>query len=80
MICSRSEEDFATRLTVNETKLDRVNVSKILGVWVRDDLSWSTHCSEKSKQAYICKPFNVNTTKVCWSEYRGPASCLYSVY
>ena len=52
MIFSRSEQDFSTRLTINGTKLDRAEVSKILGVWISDDLSWSRHCTEICKQAY----------------------------
>ena len=52
MIFSRSEQDFATRLTVNGTKLDRVKVTKILGVHISDDLSWSKNCTEICKQAY----------------------------
>ena len=54
MIFSRSEEDFATRLTVNGYKLDRVSVSKILGVWISDDLSWSRNSTE------ICKAVNAD--------------------
>ena len=56
MIFSRSEEKFATRLTINQTKLDRVKESKLLGVWLRDDLSWSRNCTEICKQAYSRLP------------------------
>ena len=52
MIFSRSGQDFATRLTINETILDRVSETRILGVWIRDDLSWSRQCSEICIQAY----------------------------
>ena len=52
MIFSRSREDFATRLKVNGAKLDRVSVSKLLGVWISDDLSWSRNSTEICKQAY----------------------------
>ena len=52
LIFSRSADEFATRLSVNETKLDRVKVTKILGVWISDDLSWSRQCSEICIQAY----------------------------
>ena len=52
MIFSRSEQDFSTRLTVNGTKLERVEVSKILGLYISDDLSWSRNCTEICKQAY----------------------------
>ena len=46
MIFGTSEEDFATRLVINDTKLDRVNVAKTLGVWISDDLSWARHVTE----------------------------------
>ena len=51
-IFSRSREDFATRLKVNGAKLDRVSVSKLLGVWINDDLSWSRNSTEICNQAY----------------------------
>ena len=46
MIFSRSEEKFATRLAMNEVKLDQVHESKILGLYISDYLSWSRHCRE----------------------------------
>ena len=52
MIFSRAKEDFVTRLTVNNTKLDQVHVSKILGVWVSQDLSWDKNTTEMCKRAY----------------------------
>ena len=52
MIFSRSKEDFATRLSVNNVKIDRVNASKILGVWIDDNLSWSRNCKEICIKAY----------------------------
>ena len=44
MILSINEEKFATRLTMNEVKLDQVHESKLLGLYISDDLSWSRHC------------------------------------
>ena len=41
MIFSRSQEKFATRLTLNNVHLERLNVSKILGIWIAEDLTWS---------------------------------------
>ena len=52
MIFSRAKEDFVTRLTVNNIKLDQVHVSKILGVWVSQDLSWDKNTTEMCKRAY----------------------------
>ena len=45
MIFSRSQEKFATRLTLNNVLLERLNVSKILGIWIADDLTWSKNTS-----------------------------------
>jgi hypothetical protein len=52
MIFSRSEEQFATRLTMNKVKLDQVHESKLLGLYISDDLSWSRQCREICIKAY----------------------------
>ena len=52
MLFSRSEEQFTTRLAVNNVKLDRVSESKILGLYISDNLSWSRNCREICKKAY----------------------------
>ena len=52
MVFSRSQEDFVTRLTLNNTKLERLNASKILGVWITEDLTWSRNTKEICLKAY----------------------------
>ena len=52
MVFSRSEEQFATRLSVNNAKLDRVSECKILGLYISDNLSWSRNCREICMKAY----------------------------
>ena len=52
MIFSRSQEKFATRLTLNNVHLERLNVSKILGIWIADDLTWSKNTREICLKAY----------------------------
>ena len=52
MVFSRSKEQFATRLNIDNTILERKNASKILGVWISDDLSWSRNCQEICIKAY----------------------------
>ena len=52
MIFSRAQEDFATRLTVNNCKLDQKSVTKILGVWISEDLSWERNTKEICRRAY----------------------------
>ena len=43
---------FVTRLTINNEKLDRVSVTKMLGVWISDDMNWAKNCQEICKSAY----------------------------
>ena len=52
MVFSRAKEDFATRLTINQVNLDRINVTKLLGVWIDEDMSWSRNCQEICKKAF----------------------------
>ena len=52
MVFSRSQEKFATRLNMNGVLLEKVPATKLLGVWVTEDLSWSRNCSEICKKAY----------------------------
>ena len=47
-----SVRNFATRLSVNNRVIDRLSVTKILGVWISEDLSWSRNCQEICKRAY----------------------------
>ena len=44
MIFSRSEEQFANHLRIDNFKLDRVRETKILGLCISDDLSWVHNC------------------------------------
>ena len=52
MIFSRTKENFTTRLSVNGITLDRMSVTKLLGVWISEDMSWSINCQEICKKAY----------------------------
>ena len=53
MLFSRSREQFVTRLTVNNNKIDQKHVSKILGCWVDEDAGkWDTNTRELCKSAY----------------------------
>ena len=52
MVFSRSEEKFATRLTVDNFKLDRLSESKILGLYLSEDMSWARNCKEICMRAY----------------------------
>ena len=52
MIFSRAKENFATRLKIDQVNLDRIPVTKLLGVWIEEDLSWSRNCQEICKKAF----------------------------
>jgi Zn ribbon nucleic-acid-binding protein len=53
VIFSRSQEDFVTRLTVNEDKIDQMETVKILGCWIDQDAGkWSTNTRELCSGAY----------------------------
>ena len=52
MVFSRSKTEFATRLLIDDQAIDRISVSKLLGIWISDDLSWSRNTQEICKKAY----------------------------
>ena len=52
IIFSRCKESFATRLTLNNVKLDQLNVTKILGIWLSEDLSWARNTREVCVKGY----------------------------
>ena len=52
MMFTRTDYDFATRLTVNGVKLDQLPEAKVLGVWLTEDLTWSKNTKEICKNAY----------------------------
>ena len=52
MIFSRSETEFATRLSVNGKTLDRIEAVKIVGVWLTTWLDWEKNTCEICRKAY----------------------------
>ena len=52
MVFTRSNENFSTRLTVNNYKIDKIPQTKILGIWINEDLSWGQNTKEICKRAY----------------------------
>ena len=56
MIFTRCQQPFSTRLTMNNVKLDQVRVTKLLGMWISDDLSWERNTREICKKAYSRMP------------------------
>ena len=52
MIFSRSKTKFATRIKINNQTIDRISMTKLLDVWINEDLSWSKNCKEILRKAY----------------------------
>ena len=52
MVFTRTKENFTTRLNIKNTYLERLKVTKLLGVWISEDLSCSRNCQEICKRAY----------------------------
>ena len=52
MVFTRSNENFSTRLTVNNYKIDKIPETKILGIWINENLSWGKNTKEICKRAY----------------------------
>ena len=52
LVFTRSKRDFATRFTINNKYLERLNVTKILGVWISEDGSWAKNTQEILKKGY----------------------------
>ena len=52
MIFSRSKAKFATRLKINNINMERIQATKVLGVWVSENLSWAKNCQEICVKSY----------------------------
>ena len=52
MIFSRSNTEFATRLTMNSKTLDRTEEVKLVGLWITTYLDWQKNTHEICKKAY----------------------------
>ena len=52
MVFSRSGTEMATRLTLNGQTIDRIEETKLVGVWVTTWLDWQKNTREICKRAY----------------------------
>ena len=53
IIFSRSQDNFTTRLSINNETLNRVNSICLLGLWISEDMSWDLNTREVCKKAYM---------------------------
>ena len=37
---TRSKENFTTRISIDDSPIDRVTVTKLLEVWLQEDMGW----------------------------------------
>ena len=52
MVFSRSETEFATRLTLDGDTIDRIEETKLVGVWLTTWLDWDKNSREICRKAY----------------------------
>ena len=52
MVFSKTKEPFATRIFLNQTKLNRESQICHLGLWISEDLTWTRQITEICKKAY----------------------------
>ena len=52
MIFSRSKTQFSTRLTINEQTIEKISATKLLGLWISEDMSWTKNCKEICRKSY----------------------------
>ena len=52
MLFSRAKVPFTTRLSLNSHKLDQVSATKILGMWITDDLRWDKNTKAICQKSY----------------------------
>ena len=43
---------FSTKLNLDDQTLDQIKETKILGVWIQDDMKWSKNTTEVVRNAY----------------------------
>ena len=75
MVFSKSEKEFATRLSMNGKTLDRVEETKLVGMWVTTWLDWEKNTRE------ICRKAYARMTMITKLKYAGvPVEDLTHIY
>ena len=52
IVFTRARQDFATRLTVNGSLLERKSTIKLLGMWLQEDGGWESNIKDLCRKAY----------------------------
>ena len=69
MFNSRKKFDATPNLLIDDTKLELVEVYKLLGIQIRSDLSWVDNTDYICRKAYT-RLWILWKTKVNWCSYR----------
>jgi hypothetical protein len=46
MIFTRTQTSFATRLRINNSRIDKVEETKVVGVWLTSNMKWEKNTRE----------------------------------
>lgn len=52
MIFTRAQADFVTRLSMNNSMVEKMEEMKVVGVWLTSDMKWDKNTRELAKKAY----------------------------
>ena len=52
MIFTRTKTSFATRLAIEDSPIDQLQESKVVGVWLTSNMKWEKNTRELTKKAY----------------------------
>ena len=52
IVFTRSKQEFSTRLNLKNVPLDRLSLTKVLGVWLQEDMGWDENTKQICKKAY----------------------------
>ena len=74
MVLTMVNADFATRLTVDGSKIDRLEECEVVGVCLRSNLKWEKKTKELTRKAYA------RVSMLTKLKYVGPSLCLYPIY
>ena len=60
MIFKRTKSNFVTRLNLNGTVLDQLSTTKLLGIWITEDLSWAKNTQQFARRLILECPCYLN--------------------
>ena len=80
MIFTLRYSSLCTRMNLDSNNLEKVSATKLLGVWINEDLDWELNTSELCKKAYSRISLLCMQIKICWYVFSGSTQNLYIVY